>query len=92
MALTLEKAKKHLRIEFDDDNEMIQLYLDAAKSWALRYCNRLTVPAEAEFAFDAATLLTMADLYENREAQTANALHENVSARRLIDPYRLLRV
>lgn len=92
MALTLEKAKKHLRVDFDDDDEMIQLYLDAANAWALRYCNRDAVPAGAEFEFDAAALLTMADLYENREAQTANVLHENISARRLLDPYRLLRV
>ncbi len=92
MAVTLEQAKRHLRVGFSDDDADIQLYLNAAAAWALRYCNRETVPTGAEFEFDAATLLVMADLYEQREAQTTEKLIENKSARRLIDPYRLLMV
>lgn len=92
MAVTPDQAKRHLRIDYSDDDAEIQLYLNAAAAWALRYCNRDAVPAGAAFEFDAATLLVMADLYEHREAQATEALVENKSARRLIDPYRLLRV
>lgn len=90
--ITLADAKRHLRIEFDDEDEAITGYLSAANRAVLDYCRRTTVPAGAEPVFKAAALLFIGDLYENREAQTSIVLTENRAARWLIDPYRLLRV
>ncbi|PWL18830.1 phage gp6-like head-tail connector protein [Falsochrobactrum shanghaiense] len=93
MAVDLALAKKHLRVDFGDDDAAITLYLAAAVDWTLTYTNRSEVPIGAEFAFDAAALLMMAGMYENREAVITGTIQAEVpTARRLLDPYRLLRV
>lgn len=93
MAVTLELAKKHLRVSHDDEDQEIELYLAAAVDWTMTYTKRKEVPAGAEFAFDAAALLTMASMFENRESDITGTIHTEIpTARRLIDPYRLLRV
>lgn len=93
MAVSLELAKKHLRIQHNDEDTEITLYLNAAVDWTLTYTNRASVPEGAEFAFDAAALLMMAGMYENREAVITGTIQAEIpTARRLIDPYRRLRV
>ncbi|WP_157808249.1 head-tail connector protein [Brucella intermedia] len=92
MAVDLDRLKRHLRIEFDDEDAELEGYLAAAQGSALRYMNRDSVPASAESEVDAAVLLIAGDLYENRERQSTSELFENRSARWLLDPYRLLRV
>jgi len=91
MAVDLAMAKRHLRVDHDDDDELIEQYLNAAAAWALKYCNRSEVPDGAAAQFDAATLLMLGDLYEHHEI-SVDAYSENPAARRLIDPFRLLRV
>ncbi|MEO4000317.1 head-tail connector protein [Mesorhizobium sp. CAU 1732] len=93
MVVSLELAKKHLRVWHDDEDEEIALYLAAAVAWTKTYTNRDVVPAGAEFAFDAATLLMMAGMFENREAVITGTIQAEIpTARRLLDPYRRLRV
>lgn len=91
MAVDLAMAKKHLRIQHNDDDTEITLYLNAAVDWTQTYTNRSAVPVGAASAFDAATLLMLGDLYEHREIG-GGPYSENPAARRLLDPYRLLRV
>lgn len=93
MAVTLEKFKKHLRVDFDDEDDVIQTYLDAGWGWALTYVRRDTVPVGAEAEFDAAIMLQAASMYENRESDITGTIHTEIpTARRLIDPYRLMSV
>lgn len=93
MAVTLAKFKKHLRVDFDDEDDVIQTYLDAGKGWALTYVRRDTVPVGAEAQFDAAIMLQAASMYENRESDITGTIHTEIpTARRLIDPYRLMSV
>ncbi|NGN44980.1 phage gp6-like head-tail connector protein [Mesorhizobium sp. CGMCC 1.15528] len=91
MAVDLAIAKKHLNIFHDDDDELITAYLGAATAWTLKHCNRETVPAEATFQFEAAALLMVGELYEHREI-SVDSFSENPAAKRLIDPFRLMRV
>jgi len=91
MAVDLAMAKKHLNVFHDDDDTLIGAYLGAAAAWTLKYCNRESVPADATFQFDAAALLMLGDLYEHREI-SVDGYSENPAARRLIDPFRLMRV
>lgn len=91
MAVDLAMAKKHLRVFHNDEDAEIALYLAAAVAQALKYCNRDEVPAGATAQFDAATLLMLGDLYEHREI-SVESYSENPAARRLIDPFRLMRV
>lgn len=90
--ITLPDAKRHLRIEYDDEDDAIAVYVAAANKAVLDYCRRDAVPAGGEPVFKSAALLVVGDLYENREAQSSVALFENRAARSLIDPYRMLRV
>jgi hypothetical protein len=93
VVVSLEVAKKHLRVSWDDEDTEIQLYLDAAEKWALTYTRREAVPEGAEFEFDAAALLMMAGMYENREAIITGTIQAEIpTARRLIDPYRRMSV
>lgn len=91
MAVDLAMAKKHLRVGHNDEDTEITLYLNAAVDWTMTYTNRTAVPVGASAAFDAATLLMLGDLYEHREIG-GGPYSENPAARRLLDPYRLLRV
>ncbi|WP_374833913.1 head-tail connector protein [Paenochrobactrum pullorum] len=93
MAVTLEKFKKHLRVEFDDEDDLIQTYLDAGKAWALSYVRRDAVPDGADAEFDAAIMLQAASMYENRESDITGTIHTEIpTATRLIDPYRRMSV
>lgn len=93
MAVTLERAKMHLRVNFDDENSLIELFIAAGTSWALNYCRLDAVPEGADSEFDAAILLTMASMYENRESDITGTIHTEIpTARRLIDPYRRMSV
>lgn len=92
--VTLDQAKQHLRVDHDDDDTLIQLYMNAAHGRALEYCNRCDWPAaeRARAAFLAAVLLIIGDLYASRDSGGAGAVKIHPAAAALIDPYRLLRV
>lgn len=95
MSIDLAKAKVHLREDLVDtaNDALIQTYIDAASAWALGYCNIDAVPTGAEAQFDAATLLMLGELYMNREIGILGQTYaENPAARRLIDPFRMMRV
>jgi len=95
MTIDVAKAKVHLREDLVDtaNDALIQTYIDAATAWALGYCNVDAVPSGAEAQFDAAVLLTVGDFYMNREASVIGQTYtENPAAKRLIDPFRMMRV
>ncbi|MBB1060422.1 head-tail connector protein [Marilutibacter spongiae] len=46
--VTLAEAKKHLLVIHDDDDEIIQQYIDAAESYAAGYMNRASIADEQE--------------------------------------------
>lgn len=87
---SLDEAKQHLRVDFGDDDAIIETYANAAVSRVLQYCNIATVPAGegATSAFRAAALLALGELYLNRDPVFA----DGSPIRNLIDPYRWLRV
>jgi len=87
---TLEEAKSHLRVDFPDDDALIETYANAAVARVLQYCNLALVPDGdvPEAAFKVAALMVLADFYANREPN----LSDGSAVRVLIDPYRQLRV
>lgn len=94
----LDEAKQHLRVDFADDDTLIELYADAAVSHALQYCGLKTVPAGdlPVAAFRAAALMLLGDLYAYRETGQVGSVSSQIqvtaSARALLDPYRILRI
>jgi len=81
--VTAEQAKKHLRVDTDADDDLIQLYLNAAEDQASQFMNRKFYETQADIdnagvdagdrpivindSIRAAILLTVGHLYSNRE-------------------------
>ena len=89
--LTLYEAKAHLRIDHNDEDELLQAYMDAAEQSVADYIG-IELPAAMPAPVRAAILLRVADLYENREAVTDRSLYDNPTFARLLAPYRSLSV
>ena len=88
--LTLAEAKLHLRVDHDDEDALIQSLIEAACDAVAHHLNMR--PADLFFSSEpslrAAALLLVADLYENRMAQTDRPLTDNKTFQRLLAPYR----
>lgn len=91
--LSLDDAKAHLRIDGNDEDELIQLYTDAAVQACLTYCDLRLVPIGAEPSFKAAALLNLGDLYGSREAVVAGQSYGvNPTGENLLRPFRTIRI
>lgn len=90
--LDLEDVKLHLRVDLSNDDDLIESIMTAATTATANYLDlpvsqmTTTVPSPIKFA----TLLMIADLYENRSAQTDRPLHRNETYERLLQPYRAM--
>jgi uncharacterized phage protein (predicted DNA packaging) len=87
----LEVAKRHLRLDSDDEDELIQAYLQAATAYteAVLGCSLdKDWPAGAKAAIHTAILLMLASLYENREAYAAQPDFAQRAYMALLMPYR----
>ena len=91
--LDLEETKLFLRVDQDAEDPTIQLMIDTATGAVADYINvsaedldLLAQPAPVR----SAALLLVADLYENRERQSSQALHRNDTFERLLNPYRVM--
>ena len=87
----LQQAKDHLRITHDDEDAAIQAMIDAASAAALDYLNLDGFDSNgAPAPVQAAILLQVGDLYENRERQGDKAFYRNQTYERLLNPYRVM--
>ncbi len=78
--IDLAKAKLHCRVDHDDEDTLIEAYIDAANEQIQAHLDRKVIATEVERvnendlvdnkALDAARLLFVAHLYANREATT----------------------
>lgn len=88
--ISLEEAKNHLRIELDqcEDDGAIQTMIEAASAHIHEYLHTgIIIPPPAPIK--AAALLLVADLYQNRERQSAGQqLFINRTFEMLLQPYR----
>lgn len=88
--LTLQEAIEHLRIDNDEEYEVIRAFINAAEASVIDYLGIKKLPKEVPAPVRAAILLRVGDLYENREAQTDRPLHGNPTFERLLNPYRVM--
>lgn len=67
--LNLDTVKKHLNVSGDQDDDIIQIYADAATEWCLSYTGAAyDDPSTAPANMKLAALMLAAHFYQNREA------------------------
>ncbi|AFK62788.1 phage protein DNA packaging protein [Advenella kashmirensis WT001] len=86
------QAKEHMRVDHDFEDTLIQTYIDAATAGVLDYLNLAAMPIPTPAPVTAAILLAVGDLYENRESKIENRSVDNLTYKRLLDPYRAMDV
>lgn len=100
--VTLERAKAHVAVTHNLDDELIQHYIEAAEDYAAKYLGRSLdelleelysePPSEPVLppAVEQAVLLLVGDYYALREAQvTGTILVQNPAAESLLHFYRV---
>lgn len=83
---TLPEVKAAIHVDHDDDDALIQAYMDAAEAAMLRFCNVKLVPYGHDAVFKVAGFLTVGAFYDSRSGENADGLPAD--ARKLIWPYR----
>jgi len=76
MIVTLEEAKSYLRVDFDDEDDLITRLIDSAQKLCMSIA-RIDTSEDFEATGEAgriATLYTIAYLYEHREEADHHAL------------------
>ena len=96
--IDLAKAKLHCRVDHDDEDTLIQAYIDAANEQIQAHLDRKVIATEVERvnendlvdnkALDAARLLFVAHLYANRGGTTQGTIEVALGYWSLIQPYR----
>lgn len=87
---TLDEVKAAIHVDGDDQDAVIQAYMDAAELAMLRFCNLTLVPYGQEAVFKVAGFLTVGAFFDGRSGENADGLPAD--ARKLIWPYRWLPV
>ena len=83
---SLATVKSHLRIDGNDEDALLQLYMAAAEAYVNDYCDtKLTPFVEFTPTIQAAVLLVISDLYENRTAQVEKNLYKNSAVESLLN-------
>jgi uncharacterized phage protein (predicted DNA packaging) len=84
--VTLSEAKLHLRVTQNAEDSLIKAYIAAAEEYVGKLLNQSNYPITAPIR--AAVLLTVSDLYENRNGASDKDIKENPAVMRLLYPYR----
>lgn len=89
--VTLAEMKAHCRVDSNDEDALMTMYLDSAAVSVTQYLNS-TDPLDATAAapIKSAILLLAAGLYANREDIAERQLHSNETFYRLLAPYRAM--
>lgn len=78
--LPIELIRKHLRVDYEDEDDLIALYAESALAWALWFCDNPKLAELSDFpaSFKAALLLLVGHSYANREAVVVGAAGESL--------------
>lgn len=99
--ISLDVAKSHLRVDFDDEDNLIELYLKAAIEYAEGFIDRSIITSEEDRAHESdivvnnaiksAILLILGHLYANREEESIDKATSplQLGAKSLLLPYRI---
>lgn len=94
--LTLEYIKKHSRIDFSEDDDLLELYGDAAEETVLNICNRSFEDIEATYGevptplFQASLMLVEVSYTQRSPVSQANMYAVPYTFNMLVKPYMIL--
>lgn len=88
--MNLEDIKNHLRVQHDQEDDLITTYWNAAIGHVDSYLDGIPDPIPAPV--EAAILLLIADMYEHRTWQMEKPLSKNATYTLLLNPYRSMEV
>ena len=90
--LDIDEVKLHLRVDLANDDYLIEALMAAATAATASHLDNplVVLNATAPAPIKAAAMLLVADLYENRSAQTERPLFVNATYERLLQPYRVI--
>ncbi|MGJ8522292.1 hypothetical protein R84981_000977 [Carnimonas sp. R-84981] len=84
--VSLKVMKQHLRVNHDEEDELVLLYASSALEWCLWYCDNPNIKTVGDVSarFKSAMLLVLGDLFEHREQNTEINLYHNSTAEDLL--------
>lgn len=85
--MNLQQVKDHLRVLDNEEDALIQRYMDAAEALVKKYLGE-DMPDPVPEPVTAAMMLLVGDLYENRERQGTEVFYQNYTYKLLLSPYR----
>jgi len=95
MSVDLALLKKHLRVDYDDDDDLLQHYLDAATKYVVNYIqgDEAEISTEGSLSADVTQVifLLVAHWYNQREGVSSGSMSQvpnTIDA--LLKPYRKL--
>ena len=88
MIISLNEVKNYMRVDFDDDNELIEQLIDTAQKLCMEIIRTddISVFQSDNSSYKIAVLYSVAYLYENREKPDYNLL--KLTLRALLANYR----
>ena len=89
MIISLNEVKNYMRVDFDDDNELIEQLIDTAQKLCMEIIRTddISVFQSDNSSYKIAVLYSVAYLYENREKPDYNLL--NLTLLALLANYRV---
>lgn len=69
MAITLSVAKQHCKIDYDDEDDLLEIYMAAAVAYMGQYCPYVN-DGNAPAHYDVALLMLIGHYYKHREITT----------------------
>ena len=82
--ITIEQAKAQSRIDHNDEDALIESFVNAAIEYTAQALNVPELDDTAPALAKAAALLVFADLYANREAQADRPLSANTTVNNML--------
>lgn len=87
--IPLDTIKNHLRVDHDEEDDIIALYSEAAIAWCMWYCDSDALRNEADAKkipaqIKSAMLLVIGDLFMRREANPVENCYKNPTVENLL--------